>query len=324
MGGGLNLQSLLRRLAQSLATLIAVTVLLFGLLHAIPGGPLQSLMGEAVGGDPAAAEHAEALLGLDRPPLERYLGWLGGLLVGDLGASWVVAPGRPVGGLLWSALGNTLLLTVSALLIALLVGGLIGVLSARRPGSAIDLGLAVGSLVVGGAPTFWLGMLLLIAFAVELAWLPAGGAQTIGRGDDPLDRLRYLVLPVLTLAAAQVAAWGRYVRAALLEELGRDHLRTARAKGLAERGVLLRHAVPNALPPLIGLLSLEVPALVAGATVTEAVFSYPGLGRLLLTSLRAHDWPLVQGIALILAISVVGASLAAELAIAWANPRLRA
>jgi peptide/nickel transport system permease protein len=318
-----SLPYLARRLAQALMTLLAVTLLLFGLLHAIPGGPLRSLLGEAVGADPAAAEHAEALLGLDRPPLERYLGWLGGLLTGDLGTSWVVAPGRPVGGLLWSALGNTLLLTTSALLIALALGGLIGVASARRPGSTLDLGLGVTSLVVGGAPTFWLGMLLLIAFAVELAWLPAGGAQTIGR-DNPLDRLRYLVLPVLTLAAAQVAAWGRYVRAALLEELGRDHLRTARAKGLSERAVLLRHAVPNALPPLVGLLSLEVPTLVAGATVTEAVFNYPGLGRLLLTSLRAYDWPLVQGIALILAVSVVTASLAAELVIAWANPRLRA
>jgi peptide/nickel transport system permease protein len=304
-------------------TLLAVTLLLFGLLHAIPGGPLRSLLGEAVGGDPAAAEHAEALLGLDRPPLERYLGWLGGLLTGDLGTSWIVAPGRPVAALLWSALVNSLLLTTSALLIALVLGGLIGVASARRPGSSLDLGLGVTSLVVGGAPTFWLGMLLLIAFAVELAWLPAGGAQTIGR-DDPMDRLRYLVLPVLTLAAAQVAAWGRYVRAALLEELGRDHLRTAHAKGLSERAVLLRHAVPNALPPLVALLSLEVPTLVAGATVTEAVFSYPGLGRLLLTSLRAYDWPLVQGIALILAVSVVVSSLAAEVVIAWANPRLRA
>jgi peptide/nickel transport system permease protein len=186
----------------------------------------------------------------------------------------------------------------------------------------LDVGLGVTSLVIGGTPTFWLGMLLLIAFAIELAWLPAGGAQTIGR-DDPLDRLRYLVLPVATLAAVETAAWGRFIRAALLEELGREHLRTARAKGLAELAILVRHAAPNAVPPLIGLLSLEVPALVAGATVTEAVFSYPGLGRLLLTSLRAHDWPLVQGIALILALAVVGSSLVAEVAVALVNPRLR-
>lgn len=318
----LRARFLLRRLGQSIGTLLAVTVLLFGLLHAIPGGPLRSLIGEAAGADPAAAEHAEALLGLDRPPLERYLDWLAGVTTGDLGTSWIVAPGRPVGPLLWSALVKSLVLTTSALSIALLLGGLIGVASALRPGSALDLGLGVTSLVIGGAPTFWLGMLLLIAFAIKLAWLPAGGAQTIGR-DDPLDRLRYLVLPTVTLAAVETAAWGRYVRAALLEELGREHLRTARAKGLGERAILLRHAAPNAVVPLIGLLSLEVPALVAGATVTEAVFSYPGLGRLLLTSLRAHDWPLVQGIALILALAVVGSSLVAEVAVALINPRLR-
>jgi peptide/nickel transport system permease protein len=233
-----------------------------------------------------------------------------------------VAPGRPVAPLLATALVNTLLLTGTALVLALVLGGLIGIASALRPGSLLDLGLGLGSLVVGGAPAFWLGMLLLIVFAVELSWLPAGGAQSIGQ-DDPLDRLRYLVLPVVTLGAVQMAEWGRYVRAALLEELGRDHLRTARAKGLADWAVLVRHAAPNAVPPLAALLSLEVPALVAGATVTEAVFSYPGLGRLLLTALRAYDWPLVQGISLILAIAVVGSSLAAEVVVALANPRLR-
>lgn len=319
----LRARYLIRRLAQAIITLVLVTIVLFGLLHAIPGGPFRSLIGEAVGADPQAAERAEVLLGLDRPPVERYLTWAGGLLVGDLGRSWIVAPGRAVGPLLLDSLVNTLLLTVSALLLALAVGGAIGVVSALRPGSWVDTGLGLTSLIVGGAPTFWLGMLLLIVFAVELAWLPAGGAQTIGRG-DLADRARYLVLPVLTLGSVEIAAWGRYVRAALLEELSREHLRTARAKGLSESVVLLRHVAPNALPPLIGLLSLEVPSLVAGATVTEAVYSYPGLGRLLLTALRAFDWPLVQGIALVLAVSVVAASLLAEVAIALANPRLRA
>lgn len=319
----LRARYLLRRLLQSVATLLGVTAILFLLLNAIPGGPLRALVGEGVGTDPAAIQRAEALLGFDRPPLERYVSWLGGLLAGDLGTSWAVAPGRSIGPLLWTALVNTLLLTGSALLVALLLGGLIGVASALRPGSPLDLGLGVASVVIGAAPTFWLGMLLVLVFAVELAVLPAGGAQTIGR-DDPLDRVKYLVLPMVTLGAVQLAIWGRYVRAALLEELGREHLRTARAKGLAERVVLLRHALPNALPPLIALLSLEVPSLVAGATVTEAVFSYPGLGRLLLTALRAHDWPLVQGIALVLAVSVIGASLLTEIVVALANPRLRA
>ncbi len=314
---------LLQRLAQALLTLALVTLVLFGLLHAIPGGPFRSLIGESVGADPLAAERADALLGLDRPPMERYAGWVAGLLTGDLGQSWIVAPGRPVAPLLQDALVNTLLLTGSALLLALLLGGAVGVISALRPGSWIDTGLGLASLTLGGAPTFWVGMLLVIVFAVDLAWLPAGGAQTIGRGDF-LDRARYLVLPVLTLATVEAAAWGRYIRAALLEELNRDHLRSARAKGLSERTILLRHVLPNALSPLIGLLSLEAGSLIAGATVTEAVFSYPGLGRLLLTSLKAFDWPLVQGIALLLALAVVVASLLAEVILAVANPRLRA
>ncbi|MCC7368396.1 MAG: ABC transporter permease [Chloroflexi bacterium] len=319
----LRARTILGRLAQATVTLVLVTLALFGLLHAIPGGPFRNLIGEGVGADPAAAQRAEALLGLDRPPLERYASWLAGLVAGDFGTSWVVAPGRAVGPLLLDGLLHTLALTATALLLAVVVGGALGLVSALRPGSAVDTGLGLASLVVGGAPTFWVGMLVLIVFAVELAWLPAGGAQTIGRGDLP-DRLGYLVLPVLTLASVEIAAWGRYVRAALLDELGRDHLRTARAKGLSEWAVLLRHVLPNALPPLIGLLSLEAPSLIAGATVTEAVFSYPGLGRLLLTALRAFDWPLVQGIALLLAVAVIGASLLAEVAVALVNPRLRA
>lgn len=318
----LRARAIVGRLVQAIVTLALVTLALFGLLHAIPGGPFRNLIGEGVGADPAAARRAEALLGLDRPPLERYANWLADLLTGDLGTSWVVAPGRAVGPLLLDGLMHTLTLTLTALALAVVVGGVLGLVSALRPGSFVDTGLGLTSLVVGGAPTFWIGMLLLIVFAVDLAWLPAGGAQTVGRGDLG-DRLRYLVLPVLTLASVEIAAWGRYVRAALLEELGREHLQTARAKGLSEWTVMIRHVLPNALPPLVGLLSLEAPSLIAGATVTEAVFSYPGLGRLLLTSLRAFDWPLVQGIALLLAVAVVGASLLAEVALAALNPRLR-
>lgn len=319
----LRVRAILGRLGQAIVTLALVTLVLFGLLHAIPGGPFRSLLGEGVGADLAAAQRAEALLGLDRPPLERYANWMAALMTGDLGASWVVAPGRAVGPLLLDGLLHSLTLTMTALALSVVVGSALGLVSALRPGSAVDTGLGLISLVVGGAPTFWIGMLLLITFAVDLAWLPAGGARTVGRG-DLVDRVRYLVLPVVTLASVEIAAWGRYVRAALLEELGSEHLRTARAKGLSEWTVLRRHVLPNALPPLIGLLSLEAPSLIAGATVTEAVFSYPGLGRLLLTALRAFDWPLVQGIALLLAVAVVSASLLAEIAVALVNPRLRA
>ena len=318
----LRARYLVARLAQSAVLLLLLSALIFAILHAIPGGPLRAILGEAAGADPAAVQRAEELLGFQQPPLERYVTWLAGVARGDLGASWTVATGRPVGPLLLDALGNTLLLTGSALALAVASGMVLGACSALRRGSRLDVLLGLASFVLNGAPTFWLGLLLIVIFAVELGWLPAGGAQTIGRG-DPLDRARYLALPVITLAVVQIAPWGRYVRASLLEVLGREYIRTAAAKGLATRTVLFGHALPNAATPLITLLALDVPALIGGATVTEAVFSYPGLGRLLLTSLRAHDWPIVQGIALVLAASVILANLVAEVAIALLNPRLR-
>lgn len=310
------------RLAQGVATLLVVTAIVFGLLQAIPGGPLQALVGEAVGVDPDAIRRAEALFGYDRPLPERYASWLLGIARGELGTSWTVAVGRPVLPLILEALGNTLLLTVTALLLALGTGLVSGTLAAMRPGSWVDLGLAVASLALGGAPAFWLGMMLIVVFAVELAWLPAGGGSTIGRG-DLLDRSRYLVLPVLALAAGQCASWGRYTRAAMLDVLGREYVRVAEAKGLSIGAVVRRHALPNALPALVALLAVHVPALIAGATVTEAVFSYPGLGRLLVTALRAHDWPLVQGVALAIGIGVVVASVASEVAVGLLDPRVR-
>lgn len=324
MGDGrlIRPRTLVVRLLLALATLLGVTVLVFALLQAVPGGPLRALVGEAAGVDPAEVRRAETLLGFDRPLPERYGRWLVGLVRGDLGTSWTVAPGRPVAPLLVDTLTNTLALTVTALVLALVLGGVVGTVSALRPGSWPDHGLGLASYVLGGAPTFWLGLLLVLVFAVELRWLPAGGALTLGRG-DALDRAQYLVLPVLTLAMVQVAPWGRYVRSGLLEALGRDHIRTARAKGLPERLIVLRHAAPTMLAPLVTLLALDVPALIAGATVTEAVFSYPGLGRLLVTALRAHDWPLVQGIALILGASVVVASFLADVAVAMLDPKAR-
>lgn len=318
----LHPRSLAIRLGFSLVTLLGVTVLVFALLHAVPGGPLRALVGEAAGADPAEIRRAEALLGFDLPPGERYGRWVLALLRGDLGTSWAVAPGRPVWPLLLDGLASTLLLTVPALVLALAIGGSIGTLSALRPGSWADHGLGLASYLLGGAPTFWLGLLLVLLFAVELAWLPAGGARTLGH-DGIFDRARYLLLPVLTLAAVQVAPWGRYVRSGLLEALGRDYVRTARAKGVPERLVVLRHALPTVLPTLLTLLALDVPVLIAGATVTEVVFSYPGLGRLLVTALRAHDWPLVQGIALLLGAAVIVANLTADIAIASLDPRQR-
>ena len=310
------------RLAQGVGTLLAMTLLVFALLQATPGGPLSALVGEAAGVDPEAVRRAEDQFGFSRPLPERYLGWLAGLARGDLGTSWAVSVGRPVLPLILDALGNTLLLSGTALLLALGFGLLAGAAAALRPGSPLDLALALVSLALGGAPAFWLGLLLIVVFAVQLAWLPAGGALTIGRG-DPADRLRYLILPVAALAAGQCAIWARYTRAAFLDVLGGEYIRVARAKGLSTGEIVWRHAFPNALPALVALLAVHVPALIGGATVTEAVFSYPGLGRLLVTALRAHDWPIVQGVGLLLGCSVVLASVVSEVGVGLLDPRVR-
>jgi peptide/nickel transport system permease protein len=310
------------RLVQGVGTLLAMTMVVFVLLQATPGGPLSALVGEAPGVDPEAVRRAEEQFGFNRPPFERYVDWLVGVARGGLGTSWAVSVGRPVLPLILDALGNTLLLSGTALLLALGIGVAAGVLAALRPGSPLDLGLALVSLLLGGAPAFWLGLVLIVVFAVELAWLPAGGALTIGRG-DPADRLRYLVLPVATLAAGQCAIWARYTRAALLDVLSGAYITVARAKGLPTWAIVIRHAFPNALPALVGLLAVHVPALIGGATVTEVVFSYPGLGRLLVTALRAHDWPIVQGVGLLLGCGVVLASVASEIGVGLLDPRVR-
>jgi peptide/nickel transport system permease protein len=314
---------LIRRLRQSLVLTVLVTWVVFGLLHLLPGGPLQAVLGEQAGVDPASIRRAEELLGFHKPLPERYRDWVLGLARGDWGTSWTVATGRPVGGILLQHLGNTLLLTGLATLVSLGAGFALGGVAALRRHSRVDH-LATLVAVAGSClPSFWLGLMLIVVFAVGLGWFPAGDAHPVGRS-GLLDRLPYLVLPVLTLSLASVASWSRYVRAGLLETLGEEYVRTATAKGLPRRRIVLGHAWPNALLPLITVIALDVPFLIAGATVTETVFNYPGMGRLFLTALQQYDWPIVQAIALLLGLAVVVASLGAEILYAVFAPHLRA
>lgn len=316
---------LLGRLRQSVVLTVLVTWIVFGLLHLLPGGPLQAILGEQAGVDPDSIRRVEELMGFHRPLHERYWEWVTGLLRGDLGVSWTVAPGRPVSGVLGAHIGNTLALTGLSTLLSLVAGlalGAAAAVQAHHRRRWVD-GAATTVAVVGSCiPTFWLGLMLVVFFAVRLGWLPAGDAHPLGK-TGPLDRLPYLVLPVLTLSLASIATWSRYVRSSLLETLGQEYVRTARAKGLPFRRVLTGHAAPNALLPLITVVALDVPHLLAGATVTETVFNYPGMGRLFLTALQFYDWPIVQAIALLLGLTVVLSNLVAEICYALATPHLR-
>ena len=313
---------LLSRLRQSLLPTVLVTWVVFALLHALPGGPLQAVLGEQAGVDPASIRRAEELMGFHRPLHLRYWEWVTGLARGDWGTSWTVAPGRPVGGILSAHLANTLLLTGLSTALSLAAGLALGTVAAVRRRGWVDH-VATAIAVAGSCvPTFWLGLMLIVLFAVQTGWLPAGDAHPLGR-TGLLDRLPYLALPVLTLSVASIASWSRYVRSSLLETLRQEYVRTAEAKGLPPRRVIFGHAAPNALLPLITVFALDVPHLLAGATVTETVFNYPGMGRLFLTALQMYDWPIVQAISLLLGLAVVIANLAAEVCYALVTPHLR-
>ncbi len=304
------------RLLQILLTLVILSALTWGAMGLMPGDPLDL----ALLADPALTaadiERLRALHGLDRPLTERYLAWAGAVLRGDLGYSRLFA--LPVGQVLWPALLSTLTLVGLALLVAVGLGVGLGVLAAVRPRAApaVD-GIAI---LAQSTPSFWLGILLIILFAVTLGWLPAGGtAEEDGIG----PALRFLALPVATLAAANSAAYLRHAMAAMQAELGRDYIRTARMKGLPERAVIWRHAAPNAAIPVVTILALDAGALVSGALVTETIFARPGMGKLLYDSIMGNDYNLAL-LALLLAATVTMlATLAADVAQRVLDPRVR-
>jgi peptide/nickel transport system permease protein len=298
-----------RRLLQALPIAWLVATLVFSLLHLVPGDPVEAMLGES-----AARSDVEALrvrLGLDRPLSEQYGRYLLGVLHGDLGTS--LRTGGTVAGLLADRVPATLELAAASLFVAVLLAGPLGVLAARRRGGSADR--AASLLALGGAsvPSFWLGPLLILAFGIGLDLLPISG-----RG-GPAS----LVLPAVTLGAGIAGLLVRMVRVTLREELARPYVLVARARGVAGWRTLLRHALRNALPPVLNVVALQFGALLAGAVVVETVFSWPGVGRLMVESIRFRDYPVVQGAVLFVAFGYVVANLLADLLCAWADPRLR-
>jgi peptide/nickel transport system permease protein len=300
---------LFRRLLLLVPVLWGVATLVFAVTNILPGDPVDLMLGETA--RPAQREVLRKALGLDRPLRVRYASYLAGLLRGDLGTS--IHQKRPVAQLLAEPILASAELTFTSLAIALAIALPLGVLAARRAGSAIDL--AAGGLAVLGAsiPVFWLGPLLIILFSIDLGWLPVSGRS------GPLS----LILPSLTLGTALSAILMRMTRSSLLDVLPQDYLATARAKGLSERRVLWIHALSNAGLPLITILSLQLGALLSGAIITETVFAWPGVGRLTIQAIAARDYPLVQGCVLFISFVYVAGNLIADIAYAWLDPRVR-
>lgn len=303
--------------------MLFISALIYLILNLVPGGPFDSLR---FGNPHITAEHVrqlERLLGLDRPLHERYFRWLGNVLRGDWGESWGVATGQPVLEIIRSRLANTAILMGTSLVVSIAIAIPIGVYSAIRQYSAIDYIITTFSFFGMSMPTFWLGLMLVIVFAVSLQWLPAGGVSTPGLENDMIDRLRHLVLPTAVLSLFQVGGWSRYIRSSMLEILGQGYLRTARAKGLSERAVIVRHALRNALIPFITVVGLTLPELFGGAIITETIFSYSGMGILYYNAIMASDWPLVQAIMVMLAFLVIASNLLSDVLYTVVDPRIR-
>ncbi len=297
------------RLMQILATMAVLSACAFLLIGLMPGDPIEMAMAGDPRLGPEDAARLRALHGLDQPLHARYLAWAGAVLQGDFGHSRLFA--QPVAGLLWPALLSSLELLGLALAIAVALGVGLGALAALRPRLAPAVqGLA---LLAQAVPAFWLGLLLIILFAVALGWLPAGGAEA---------GWRFLALPVATLAFAHLAAYARHGAAALAAALEEPHIRSARARGATEGRVVLRHALPNAAVPLLTILALDAGALVSGALITETVFARPGMGKLIYDAVMGSDFNLALLALLVVSAVTMLASLAADLAQRWLDPRL--
>ncbi|MDQ7839904.1 MAG: ABC transporter permease [bacterium] len=305
----------LHRLLALIPVAIGVTLVVFSLLH-LTGDPVRLLFGLNVPEDIVQQRREE--LGLDRPVAVQYLRWLGRAVRGDLGMS--ITTGDHVVAMIRPRVGATLELTILALLVTLAVSLPAGVLSAVRRNTAVDNLSRVAALFWVSMPTFWLGLLFIMVFGVWLGVLPisgrAGGLWT-------LEGLRSHVLPVLTLGLPPAAMFTRFTRSSMLEVIGEEYIRTARSKGLAERAVVIRHALRNALIPIITLIGLRLPWLFGGAVITETVFAWPGMGRLLVDAVLKRDYPVVQGIVVAMALLVVGSSLLVDLLYAVVDPRIR-
>jgi peptide/nickel transport system permease protein len=293
----------------ALPTIVAAATMVFLLVHVVPGDPVDVMLGES-----AAAVDREALrhaLALDRPLPAQYARFLAGLARGDLGRSLV--SDRPVARLVAERLPATLELAFGALAVALVIALPLGIAAAARPGTWLDRGAIAFSLLGAAMPSFWLGPLLIIAFAIELRLLPVSG-----RGG-----LAHLVLPACTLGLGMAAILTRMTRASLLECIGEDYVRTARAKGLSRVTVLARHALANALAPVVTILGLQFGALLAGTVITETIFAWPGVGRLTVEAIQARDYPVLQGCILVIAAGFVIASTLADVLNAVLDPRTR-
>jgi peptide/nickel transport system permease protein len=318
-------RSLLSRVLQGLALVLAVVVLNFVLVHAAPGDPVETIAGASGGMSPELMAQLRTQYGLDKPLLVQLGVYLGKVFSGDLGYSYFF--NVPVLSMIIAHVPATLLLVVSSVLLAFVIGTTLGVLSSRKPNGLLSQFITVLSMVGFAAPVFWTGIMLVILFASIIPIMPISGMRSIdasgGGLKDALDVLHHLVLPALTLSLVYLAQYSRLSRSSMLDVLGSDFIRTARAKGLADRVVMYKHALRNALLPVVTVLGLQFGNVMAGAILVETVFNWPGLGRLAFDSVLRRDYPTILGVLLFSSIVVIVMNIVTDLAYRMIDPRIK-
>jgi peptide/nickel transport system permease protein len=325
------LRFLVRRLLQSVPVFLGVTIISFALIHAVPGGPTARFELDA-DIKPEDIARIRANLGLDRPVWMQYFVWMGilpnsrgefsGLLQGDLGLSFINQ--TSVAENILDRLPNTLLLSVTSFVVSLGVAVPVGLWSAMRQHSWLDNVSTVLSTAGVSIPSFWFGLIAILVFSVRLGWLPSGGMYTLGHEKDTLDLIKHLIMPASILSILNVAGWNRYIRASVLEVMNQDYVRTARAKGLAERWVTRHHILRNALIPVATLVGLAIPNLLSGSLVTETIFGWPGMGRLAFHAATARDYSMIMGTLTVGTVMVILGNLIADVAYTFLDPRITA
>jgi ABC-type dipeptide/oligopeptide/nickel transport system permease component len=303
------LHFLLRRLLLTIPVLLGVATLVFSLIHLVPGDPVETMLGESA--SPQEIGRVRAQLGLDRPLYAQYWTFLKGVGRGDLGVS--LRTNEPVAQAIATRMPATIELAIAAMCLAVVVAIPLGIIAAAGAGTGVDYAATTLALAGISIPNFWLGPLLAIVFAITLGWLPVSGSGT----------LAHLVLPAITLGAPLGAVLARMTRASVLEELRELYVLAARARGVSRAGAILRHAFRNSLIPIVTVLGLQMGAVLTGAVITETIFAWPGVGRLLIQSINFRDYPLVQGCILLIAVTYVAMNLLTDLAYGLLDPRIR-
>ena len=310
---------LVRGFLQAIVLVVLVSIIVFALIHAAPGGPGAVMADDRLSPDEIARMRAN--LGLDKPLPVQYVEWARNLLTGDFGISY--ADGRPVLDTILQRVPNTLILAGTAFLLSLAVAIPVGVFTGARSNSKIDNLVSGLTFVAMSVPVFWIGIIGIILFSVTWGWLPSSGMYTINQDKSLVDLLKHLVMPAIVLSLPSMAMFTRFVRVSVLETLQRDYVRTARAKGLSPRAVMYRHVLRTALMPIITIVGISLPAVVTGAAVTESVFGWPGMGRLGYDAILSRDFPVILTLNFIAAVLTLIGTLVSDVLYALADPRIK-